>query len=90
MIRHPATVEEVFDDEGYRAFRAVCLETGAVCDAWAFPEDWGLAIAAEYPPDERDGAAIERALEYLGDRRLHGFDSPHFCDAEHFIEGQEP
>jgi hypothetical protein len=81
---HQAVVQEVLDDEGDRAFRATCLETGAECDAWGFP-DLLDAPAFEVPPDERDGAAIERALRYLGDRNLHDFDSPHFCDARHVL-----
>ncbi len=90
MNRHAATIEEVIDDEGDRAFRAMCLETGAVCDAYGYP-DIGIVefVDGDIPEDEREGAAIDRALEYLGDRRLHDFDSPAFCDAVHFMEGQE-
>jgi len=80
---HEATVEEVLDDEGDRAFRAVCLETGAVCDAWGFPDAFGEGSPG--PRDEWDGAAIQRALSYLSDRSLHEFDSPAFCDARHVL-----
>jgi len=83
---HEATIEEVFDDEGDRAFRAACLETGAVCDAWGFP-DIGIFDGGAFfgPEDERDGAAIERALEYLSDPRLHERGSASYCDARHVL-----
>lgn len=76
---HKAVVDEVIDADGDWAFRATCLETGTMCDAWAFP---GLLIPDEEPGD---GAAIERALGYLGDWRLHGAGSPHFCNARHVL-----
>lgn len=78
---HEAAIEELEDEEGDRAFRATCVETGAVCDAWSFPD----AVFNEIPYGERDGTAIERALSYLGDRTLHEFDSPHFCNARHVL-----
>ena len=79
---HAATVEEVVDFEGDRAFRAVCLETGAVCDAWGFVEPEGARAILE--PGE--GAAIHRALDYLHDASLHEWDSPRAClDALHVM-----
>ena len=80
MLVHAATVEEVIDDEGDRAFRAVCLETGAVCDAWSFPELKDSRL------EPGDGAAIDRALDYMHDASLHEWDSPNCClDASHVM-----
>lgn len=68
-------------DGGYVewGFRAICLATGAVCDAWSYPYKRGILKPGE-------GAAIERALTYLGDRTLHEKGSPRACYAEHFID----
>lgn len=88
MRIHDATVEQVIDDEGDLAYRAVCLETGAVCDAWGFVDP---DFHAEIPTDEKHGAAIARALDYMSDASLHEWDSPNCClDATHVMEHDIP
>lgn len=84
---HAATVEDVdlpVDAPfcaGDPAFRAVCLVSGAACDAWGFVEVDGPHAILE--PGE--GAAINRALSYLGDRTLHEEGSAAFCNADHVM-----
>lgn len=76
-VVHAATVNEVFDDEGDRAYQAVCLETGAECDAWSFPEE-------EFFRGRRtEGEAIRDALSYLSCMALHEPESTSCCLAEH-------
>jgi hypothetical protein len=79
---HGATVEEVFwDGDEERAFMAICLETGRECDAYGFVE----AERSLLEPGE--GAAIARALEYMGDASLvDGGDEEFFCNADHVME----
>lgn len=75
---HAATVEQVTDPDGDEAFRAVCLETGVVCDAWAFTSLSGMTCGNE-------GDAVERALSYLSGIGLHAVGSTHACYAVHRI-----
>jgi hypothetical protein len=82
---HGATVEEVFDDEGDLAYRAVCLETGAVCDAWSFPSE-------PFFNGRSEGQAILDALSYMSCYSIHDWtgrgtdDPPTCCPAEHVME----
>lgn len=78
---HGATVEEVIDDEGDRAYRAVCLETGAVCDAWSFPNE-------PFFKERSEGQAILDALSYLSCYAIHDWINKSLtcCAADHVME----
>lgn len=82
---HGATVDEVIDEEGARAFMAVCLETGARSDCWAFPDERWSDDTIIYATEAE---AIEAALGYLAD---DGCGSHGGCPgARHIMEHDRP
>ncbi len=88
---HLATVEQVTDEDGDDAYRAVCLETGAVCDAWAFVSEAGIPLTWAHilGVPRTEGDVIAAALEYLGDPGLHEPESPHGCRfAAHVVDNR--
>lgn len=87
-VVHGATVEQVTDDEGDEAYRAVCLETGAVCDAWSFPNEPFFSFRSE-------GQAILDALSYMSCFAIHdwtdrGKEPRTCCAADHVMAHDLP